>query len=93
VGCHVYEIYPQSETPQLIQIAQLDFDPSTVAEAHLLPDKVIWSRFCDDRIVFTIWDFRLNHSISFSTERLKYNVEVYYKPINTLKLASDSFIG
>ena len=65
MGCSVYEIYPQSETPQLIQIAHLDFDPSMDPPARLLPDKVIWYGFYEDKMVFRVWDFRVNHSISF----------------------------
>jgi len=90
-------MHPQSETPQLIQIAHLDFDPTTDPPAHLLSDKVIWYGFYEDRIVFRIWDFRVNHSISFSAdvdlERLSHNVEVYYKLFNMLKSVSDSFVG
>ena len=40
--CSVYEIYPQSETPHLTQIAHLDLDHSEYPLTHLLPDTVIW---------------------------------------------------
>ena len=64
--CVVYEIYPQSETPHLTQIAHLDFDFSV--DLYLLPGKVIWYDIDDDMIVFRIWNYRLapDHSISFS---------------------------
>ncbi|KAF8802153.1 hypothetical protein BYT27DRAFT_6771427 [Phlegmacium glaucopus] len=77
-GCSVYEVYPQSETPQLTQIAHLDFDSSKDPPAYLLPDRVIWSAFYEDMIVFRVWDFRENYSISFSADvdakRLGYNL-------------------
>jgi hypothetical protein len=77
-NCTVYEIYPQSETPQLIQIAQLDFNPSMDLPAVLLPDRVIWYGFYDGRVVFRVWDFRGNYSISFSAnvKQLGCNFEV-----------------
>jgi len=65
-SCSVYEIYPQSKTPHVTQIAHLDFNTSEVPLADLLPGVVIWYSFYRDRIVFRVWDYRLNHSISFS---------------------------
>ena len=66
--CSVYEIYPQSEMPHLTQIAHLDFDPTKVPSAHLLPDSVIWYDFYERRVVFRVWDYRMNHSMSFSVD-------------------------
>jgi hypothetical protein len=93
VNCSVYEIYSQSETPHLTQIAHLDFDPSKNPRAHLLPGTVVWNYFYDDRIVFRVWDYRLNHSITFfvdvDVDRFNSNLEVYLSI--ALKLASNSF--
>jgi len=76
-NCSVYEIYPQSETPHLTQIANLDFDPSQrYLAAFLLPGTVIWYTFYGNRIVFRVWDYRLNHSISFSVSVNHFNCEV-----------------
>jgi hypothetical protein len=66
--CSVYEIYPQSETPHLTKVAHLDFDPTKDPPAYLLPGKVIWFGFYEDRIVFRVWDYQLNQSISFSVD-------------------------
>ena len=95
--CSVYEIYPQSETPHLTKIAHLDFDPPILYQAHLLPETIVWYGFHEDRIVFRVWDYRLNHSISFSVdvdanEFFEYNPEVYFILSKVLKLASNSFI-
>jgi len=62
--CSVYEIYPQSETPRLTQIAHLYFHPPS--KTYLLPGTVIWFDCFMDRRVFRVWDYRLNHSINFS---------------------------
>ena len=67
-NCFVYEIYPQSETPHLTKIAHLDFGPTEYPLTCLLPGLVIWFTFHEDRIVFMVWDYRLNHSISFSVD-------------------------
>jgi hypothetical protein len=90
--CSVYEIYPQSETPQLTQIAHLDFYRTSDSSACLLPGTVIWYDFYEDRIVFRVWDYRLNHSIIFSADFDGYyqfaNPKVYYLIISkALKLA------
>jgi hypothetical protein len=100
-NCFVYEIYPQSETPHLTQIASLyfnfdlDFAPSD--GSYLLPGTVIWDSFYDDRIIFWVWDYRLNHSINFSVDvdvdKLDFNLEVYFILFKALKLASNSFVG
>ena len=92
--CSVYEIYPQSETPRLTQIAHLDFDPPSMT--YLLPGTVIWFDCYMDRWVFGVWDYRLNHSISFSVvENLEdFEPEVYSFIHKALKLASIySFVG
>jgi hypothetical protein len=69
-NCSVYEIYPQTETPRLTLIARLDFGPDWHFPAHLLPGTVIWFgayHFAayGDKTFFMVWDYRLNHSISF----------------------------
>ena len=97
-NCSVYEIYPQSETPHLTQIAYLNFDPSKDPPAHLLPATVVWYGFYEDnRIVFRVWDYRLNHSISFSVDVdvdiFERNLEVYFILSETPKLASNSFVN
>ena len=33
--CFVYEIYPQSENPRLIEVAYLDYDEDNNPSAHL----------------------------------------------------------
>ena len=88
----VYEIYPQSETPHLTRIAHLDFNcPYTT---YLLPGIVIWHDFDMGRSVFWVWDYRLNHSTSFSVvEYLDFEPEVYFVRSNPLKLASNLFVG
>jgi len=71
-ACDVYEIYPQNETPRLSQIAHIDFDPPTRRTmTFLLPDTVVWCESFTDRMVFRVWDYRLNHSISFVVEYLE----------------------
>ena len=67
-NCSVYEIYPQSEMPHLTKIAHLEFDSINYSPVHLLPGTVIWFDLNDDMIVFRVWDYRLNHSISFSVD-------------------------
>ena len=54
--------------PRLTQIAHLDLEPDF--RAHLLPGTVIWYGFYgpEDMVVFRVWDYRLNHSISFSVD-------------------------
>ena len=88
-NCIVYEIYPRSEAPHLTQIARLDdshlYDNPP---AYLLPGIVIWYRFYEDKVVFRVWDYRLNHSKSFSVD-----VEVYFILFKAPKLASNSFVG
>jgi hypothetical protein len=71
----VYEIYPQSETPQLTQVAHLNVCGPAISEPHLLPNKVVWHTYYQDRIVFTVWDYRLNHSTTFSAD---INPDDYY---------------
>jgi hypothetical protein len=65
----VYDIYPQSETPHLIQIAQVDFE--STMDLFLLPGKVIWYETHENKTIdFRVWDYRLplNRSISFSVD-------------------------
>ena len=66
--CSVYEIYPRSETPHLTQVDHLDLRLSNEPRTHLLPGTVVWYGFYKDRVVFRVWDFRLNHSTSFSVD-------------------------
>ena len=66
--CAVYKIYPQSETPQLTLISYLPIGPRVQPPVFLLHNRVVWYTLYDDRIVFRVWDYELNHSISFSTE-------------------------
>jgi hypothetical protein len=95
--CSIYEIYPESETPHLTQIAHLDLHSSKNPPSFLLPRIVIWNNFYEDRIVFIIWDYRLNHSISFSVdvdvEKFEYDLRVYFILSKALKLVSNSFVG
>ena len=65
--CSVYEIYPESEAPHLIKIAHLDF-ATHYSTRLLLPGTVIWFTFYEDRIVFRVWDYQLNHSVNFSAD-------------------------
>ena len=48
-------------------------------------------------IVFRVWDYRLNHSISFSVDvdvdKFENALRVYFILSKALKLASNSFIG
>jgi len=60
----VFEIYPQSETPLLTQIAHLDWDYSN-EPAHCLPDTLIFREISEDRIVFKVLDYRVNYSTRF----------------------------
>ena len=102
-NCSVYEIYPKSETPHLTQVAHLDFEPPEDFEppgdfgALLLPGTVIWNGFCDDMMVFKVWDYRLNHSISFyvdvQVDISALDLKVYFILFKALKLASNPFIG
>ena len=66
-NCSVYEIYPESETPHLTRIAhlELDFDITRAPPAHHLSGTVIWFELHGNKIRFTVWDYRLNHSINF----------------------------
>ena len=89
--CSVYEIYPQSETPSLTQVAHLDFNPPF--KAYLLPGIVIWCYYFMDRSVFRVWDYHLNHSITFSVDNLGSKHDVCFIPSEALKLASNSFVG
>ena len=62
--CSVYEIYPQSETPRLTRIAHLvDFNRPDCT--YLFLSTVIWRYSVMDSIVLKVWDYQLNHSITF----------------------------
>ena len=95
----VHEIYPESETPHLTQIAHLDglvLDTPNDPPAYLLPVTVIWFDFRENSIVFIVWDYRLNHSTSFSVDvdvkKFEFDLEVYFIS-KALKLAFNSFVG
>jgi len=83
-NCSVYEIYPQSDTTHLIKIAHLDFFSAKDSHAHLklLPGTAIWHYSYKDRIVFKVWEYRLNHSVCFSVdidnERYKSAVSILF---------------
>ena len=78
-NCTVYEFFPQSETPELTLIAHLDYDLSTDLRVCILPGTVtvIWYCVYGDRIVFMVWDYRLNHSMSFTVDVVVKNFENY----------------
>ncbi|KAF8801207.1 hypothetical protein BYT27DRAFT_7198526 [Phlegmacium glaucopus] len=67
-NCCCYEIYPQSETPQLTQIAHLDFAQSHPRYRYILSDNIIWYAALPNEIIFRVWDYRLNASVSFTAE-------------------------
>ena len=64
----IFEIYPQSETPLLTQIAHLDWFSSKDELTHLLPDTLICRFVHEDRLVFRVVDYRTNYSICFSAD-------------------------
>ena len=80
-NCSVYEIYPQNETPHLIEIAHIDLDPSKDPLPHvlLLPGMVVWSGLNEhqDKTIFRVWDYQLSHSISFSMMKFSKQVSKY----------------
>ena len=83
-NCTIFEIYPENETPTLTQIAHLDIDHSKYLQVCLLPGTVIWHVLYEDIIVFRVWDYRLNHSISFSVDvdsdvdKFDHDLKVYF---------------
>jgi hypothetical protein len=88
----LYEIYPQSESPLLTQIARLEcIDPP----AHLLTDTLVY--FHEDRMVFRVWDYRSNYSTCFSTDidvtRFKHIIKVFSVLSKMLKLALTDSLG
>ena len=95
----IFEIYPQSETPLLTQIAHLDWLFSKAEPAHLLPDTLICRLFYGDRIVFRVVNYRTNHSTSFSADVVsdvingKLDVEVFCVLSKTLKLGSNHLLS
>ncbi|KAF8801201.1 hypothetical protein BYT27DRAFT_7245340 [Phlegmacium glaucopus] len=81
VHCTFYEIYPQSEAPQLTQIARLDFEqPYFGHHYYVSADKMIWYHFHRHEILFTVWDYRLNASVTFAAQvdvdKIENSVEV-----------------
>ncbi|KAF8801209.1 hypothetical protein BYT27DRAFT_7198532 [Phlegmacium glaucopus] len=68
-NCSCYEIYPQSETPQLTLIALLDFNLFCPPYRYIFSDNIV---ICYDvlqkEIIFRVWDYRLNASVSFTAE-------------------------
>ena len=91
--CSVYEIHPRSETPRLTRIAHLvDFDPPIYV--YLLLGTVIWRYSVMDRIVIKVWDYQLNHSVTFViVNNFGYQREVYFILSKGPRLASNSFFG
>ncbi|KAF8804232.1 hypothetical protein BYT27DRAFT_7170356 [Phlegmacium glaucopus] len=74
-NCSCYEIYPQSKTPQLTQIAYLDFShfpDNCPDQSYILSDYIIWYNFVPyghgPGIILRVWDYRLNTSVSFIGE-------------------------
>ena len=67
-ACSVYEIYPQSEIPHLIRTAHLVVFNRPIC-TYLLLGTVIWRYFVMDRIVLNVWDYQLNHSITFAIDK------------------------
>ena len=96
-NCSIYEIYPESETPNLTQIAHLDLDPSKSPGVCLLPGTVIWHDLYRDRIVFRVWDYRLNHSISFSVDvdvdNFDFDLKVYFNLLKHSNWPLTLFVG
>jgi hypothetical protein len=77
--------------PHLTKITHLHFDPNEDSPAHLLlPGTVISFCFYEDRIVFRVWDYRLNHSVSFSVDfdAYDFDLEVNFILHNAPKLSS-----
>jgi hypothetical protein len=76
----LYEIYPQSETPLLTQIAHLDCNDIDVP-AHLLTETLIFCKSCEDGMVFRVWDYRANYSTCFAADvdikKFNYKLEVF----------------
>ena len=80
--------------PHLTQIAHLDF--KCTEKFYLLPGKVIWYVVSLKEIVFMVWDYRANHSASFSLyipHGSHSRLEVHFTLPKALKFASYSFIG
>jgi hypothetical protein len=64
-SANVYEIYPQSETPQFTQVGHLNGPVPLHSEPHFLPNNtVVWTW----RYRFWVWDYRLNHSTIFCVD-------------------------
>ena len=93
----IFEIYPQSEIPQLTQIAHLDWFSEEEVPGHLLPDTLICHVFRKDRIVFRVVDYRTDYSTCFSMDVDVYgigsNYEVFFVLSKTLNLDSNYLLG
>ena len=97
--CCVYEIYPQNETPRLTRIAHLVvFEPPQTICAYLLLGIVVWRYSVMDKIVLQVWDYQLNHSITFAIDNnfdyhWHWQHEVYFILSKGIKLVSNLFVG
>ena len=88
----IFEIYPQSEKPQLTQIAHLDWFSFEEDSPNLLPDTLIYHAFHEHRIVFRIVNYRTNYSTSFPADidaKKIGPIEVIFILFKTWKLASN----
>ena len=91
----IFEIYPQSETPLLNQIARFDWSPSEEYPLHLLPDTLISRLYYENRMVFRVVDYRTNYSTFISPDidilRLvlpsRYKIEVFFFLLSYLKVS------
>lgn len=63
----IFEIYPQREVPLLTEISKFDWF-SHEEKFHLLPDTLILRVFHEDRIGFSVVDYRTNYSTCFSVD-------------------------
>ena len=88
----LYEIYPQSETPLLTQIAHLDCNKIPV---QLLTDSLIFWDFRDDTAIFRVWDYRANYSTCFAADinLRKFNLKVLSVFSKMLKLVLTDSLG
>jgi len=94
----IFEIFPQSEIPQLTQIAHLDWFPPEEDPVHLLSDTLICRVFYEDRIVFRVVDYRTNFSTTFSVDvdvkkfGFKYNVETFATKTDIIVLCKEGIL-
>ena len=89
-NCYVYEIYPQSPIPQLTQIAHLDLNSARHPLVDLLPNRVVLYDHYKDRIIFRVWDYRLNHSTCFSADLAD---EEYDCKVQIIQIFSEHFLA